>query len=58
MGLATAALNFQSLALHGGKMGAACDEDDVRTGLGQRSTKSASNAPGADNRNTHGVSLH
>jgi hypothetical protein len=58
MGLAAAALNFQSLALHGGKMGAAGDEDDIGAGLGQRSTKSASNATGADNRNTHGISLH
>jgi hypothetical protein len=39
-------------------MGAACDEDDVGTGLGQISAESASNAPGADNRNTHGVSPH
>jgi hypothetical protein len=58
MGLAAAALNFQSLAPHGGKMGAACDEDDVGTGLGQRGAESASNAPGADNRNTHGISPH
>ena len=56
--LAAAALNFQSLALHGGKMGAACDEADIGAGLGQRRAESASNAPGADNRNTHGVFLH
>jgi hypothetical protein len=58
MSLAAAALNFQPLALHGGKMGAACDEDDVGAGLGQRRAKSASNATGADNRNTHGISPH
>jgi hypothetical protein len=39
-------------------MGAACDEDDVGTGLGQRRAESASDAPGADNRNTHRVSFH
>jgi hypothetical protein len=39
-------------------MGAACDEDDIGAGLGQISAESASNAPGADNRNTHGISLH
>jgi hypothetical protein len=39
-------------------MGAARDEDDVGTGLGQRRAESASDATGADNRNTHGVSLH
>jgi hypothetical protein len=39
-------------------MGAACDEDDIGPGLGQRRAESASNATGADNRNTHGISLH
>jgi hypothetical protein len=39
-------------------MGAACDENDVGTGLGQRHAESASNAPGADNRNPHRISLH
>ncbi len=58
MGLAAAALNFQSLALHGGKMGAARDEYDVGTGRGQRRAESASDAACADNRNTHGISLY
>jgi hypothetical protein len=58
MGLAAAALNSQSLALHGGKMGAARDEDDVGAGRGQRRAESASDAACADNSNTHGVSFY
>jgi hypothetical protein len=53
MGLAAAARDLQSLALHGGKMSASRDESDIGAGLGQRRAESASDAPGADNRNTH-----
>jgi hypothetical protein len=56
MGLAAAAADFQSLALHGGKMGAARDESDIGTRFGQRRAEPASDAAGADNRNTHGIS--
>ena len=56
VGLAAAALDFQSLALHGGKMGAARDKGDIRAGLGQCRAKTPSDAAGADNRNTHSVS--
>ena len=56
MGVAARALNFQTLALHGGKMRAPRDESDVGARLGQRRTKTTSDAAGADNRNTHGVS--
>jgi hypothetical protein len=38
-------------------MGAAGDEGDIGTGLGQRRTESASDAACADNRNTHGISF-
>ena len=57
MGLAAAALDPQPLGLHGGQMGAARDEGDLGARLGQRRAKSASDAAGADNRNTHGISL-
>ena len=57
MDVAAVAANLQPLALHGGKMGAACDEGDVGTGPGQRRTESASDAARADNRNTHGIFL-
>ena len=57
MGVAARALNFQAIALHGGEMRAARDEGDVGARLGQRRAKPASDAAGADNRNTHGVFL-
>jgi hypothetical protein len=57
MDITAVAPNLQPLGFHGGKMGAACDEGDVGTGLCQRRTESASNAAGADNRNTHGIPL-
>ena len=57
MDVAAVASNLQPLGFHGGKMGAARDEADVGTGLGQRRTESASDAARADNRNTHGISL-
>ena len=38
-------------------MRAARDEGDVGARLGQRRTKSAPDAAGADNRNTHGIFL-
>jgi hypothetical protein len=45
------------MVLHGGKMGAARDEGDIGTRLGQRHAETTSDAAGADNRNTHGISL-
>ena len=56
MSVAAAALDFQPLALHGGKMRAACDECDIRASRRQCRTESSSDTPGADNRNTHDVS--
>jgi hypothetical protein len=39
-------------------MRAARDERDIGAGPGQRCAESSSNAPGANNRNTHGISSH
>ena len=55
MGVAARALDFQSLALHGGQMRAARDEGDIRARLRQRRAKAAANAAGSDYRNTHGI---
>jgi hypothetical protein len=57
MDVAAVAPNLQPLGFHGGQMGAARDEADVGSRLGQRRTESASDAACADNRNTHGISL-
>jgi hypothetical protein len=56
MGVAARALNFQSVALHGGEMRAPRNERDVGAGLRQRRTEATSDAAGADNCNPHGVS--
>jgi hypothetical protein len=56
MGIAARAFYHQAPALHGGQMGAARDEGDVGSRLGQRRTKSPSDATGADNCYTHGIS--
>src|SRR3981081_1407609 len=56
MGLAPSALDFQSTALHGGKMGAARNEGDIGARLGQCRAESTTDPAGADNRDTHGIS--
>ncbi len=57
MGLAAAALDFQALLLHGGKMGAARDKGDIGARLGQRRAESTSDTSSADNRNPHRILL-
>jgi hypothetical protein len=57
MDVAAGAQNLQASAFHGGEMRPARDEDHVGAGLCQRCTKSASDAAGTNNCNTHGFSL-